>query len=91
MPGRTRARDVLHLRTAGILERRRRVRERDVAAVGVGGGTIDGQAAVESARAVELDAAHAHLLGVGEIAAQHPDAGVDDLRLEILDPGVVDA
>ena len=45
---------------------------------------------VHPGAAVELDAAHAHFLGVGEIAAKHADAGVHDLRLEVLDLGVVD-
>ena len=35
--------DVLDLRSAGLLERRRRVGERDVPAVGVGGGAVERQ------------------------------------------------
>ena len=87
--GQVRARHVLHLRAAGFLERRRRVGERDVLAVGEGGSrrrTTDRRS--HRGAAVDLETAHAHLLGIGEVAAQHADARVHHLRLEVVDVGV---
>ena len=39
---------------------------------------------------IELDAAHAYLLGIGQIAAQHADAGIRHLRLEVVNGRVVE-
>src|SRR4029453_17390198 len=84
-----RTRDVLDLRPAGVLERGWRVWEGNVLAVGVGGGPVEREMAVHRRAGVDLDAAHAHLLGVGEIAAQHAHTCVHDLRLEVVDLGVI--
>ena len=50
MPGRTEPEMSFDLRPAGVFERRRRVGERDVIAVGVGGGAVERQAAVRRGR-----------------------------------------
>ena len=82
------ARDILHLRAAGLLERGWGIGEGDVLAVVEGGRAIERQILVHPRAPVELDAADAHLLGVREITAKHADTRVDDLRLEVVDVSV---
>src|SRR6185436_20944599 len=71
-------------RTAGALERRRRVRERDVLGIRVRHGAAQRESAADIDVAVELGAANAHLLGVREIAARDAELRVRDLRLEVV-------
>src|SRR5204862_3051220 len=77
------------LRTARVFERWRCVRERDVDAVCEGGGPVERELTADPRAAIELDATHARLLCVGQVAAQHADARVHDLGLEVLDLSVV--
>src|SRR4029079_13401612 len=52
---------------------------------GIGGGAVEREVGVDADATVKLPAAHAHLLGGGEVAADHADGTVGDLRLEVLD------
>src|SRR5438552_11731139 len=49
---------------------------------------VERRVAADPGVAVELHAADPHLVRVGEVAAQDADAGIGDLRLEILDARV---
>ena len=61
--------------------------KRDVDAVRVSSGAVDGKVAAHPGTAVELGAADTHAFGVGKVAAQDAHLRVDDVRLVVLDVG----
>ena len=75
----------LAARAAGELGRAGRVDEAQVAGVGMGAVEVEAEPGHRPGRDLQLDAAGAHLVGIGEVAAQHAELAVGDGRLIVVD------